>query len=103
MEMLELQYMFQFSQPGACEERYMDMTITKRSLNQTDYDSLVTEAKWYAEGRKDAEGIDIEPMLFALAYQAAFKLFEKNRSGRAKWKGLPAFFNDYVAHAVHAA
>ena len=77
--------------------------MTKKTLTQTDYDSLITEAKWYAEGRRDAENIDMDPMLFAMAYRTAYKLWEKNRTGRGKWKGLSAFFNDYVSHAVHAA
>ena len=76
---------------------------TKKILNQSDYDTLITEAKWYAEGRKDAEGIKIEPMLFAMAYKQAYKLWEKNHTGRAKWKGIAAFFNDYVQHAHLAA
>ncbi|AWN04033.1 hypothetical protein PBI_PEREGRIN_208 [Rhodococcus phage Peregrin] len=81
----------------ANQKRYMTMT----TKTKTDLDTLFNEAMWYAEGRKDAENLDINSMLFGISYRNAYKKWESNPK-RAKWMGLSAFFNDYTSHLAAA-
>lgn len=69
---------------------------------KTDYDNLLNEAQWYAQGRKDAEGLDINPMLFGMSYRNAYRIWERNHKRGAKWMGLSGFFKDYTSHLAAA-